>query len=124
VQKTAVTATLKDEFIRSIPAVRGSLDTTFYMAPGASNRAFSGGTARDNAVLLDGMSVSHPRSGYIVCSYGLDLIEEISLKTGALPAEHGDARGAVINAVSKSGGNEFHGRLSFYYRNLSLQSDN
>ena len=124
VQRGTVTTTMKAETIRMIPALRGSLDTTFHIVPGAVGRSYSGGSARDNAILIDGMSITHPRSGYILASYNIDLAQEISFKSGSLPAEHGDSRGAVINAVTKSGGNEFHGWLNFYFRNLSMQSDN
>ena len=51
-------------------------------------------------------------------------MEELSVDTGALRAEYGNVSGGVINAVTKSGGNEFHGQASFYFRNKKLQCDN
>jgi len=124
VQKTTMTTSFSKEFLTIIPTERRLLDSIFSMAPGSTKDTYHGSTARDNAFMIDGVNISDPTSGGLLVSYGFDIIEEVSIKAGALPAEHGDARGAVVNVVTKSGGNEFHGQANFYYRNMSTQWDN
>ena len=53
-----------------------------------------------------------------------DLYEEVEIGVGAHPADVGNASGAYINIVTRSGGNEFHGRLSMYYFSESFVSRN
>lgn len=122
--KSTISTTYKKEFLENIPTTRRRIARYFELIPGESEGTFHGTTSGDQAYMLDGLNISDPLSGSILASYGFDLMEELSVDTGALRAEYGNVRGAVINAVTKSGGNEFHGQISFYYRNDSLQSDN
>ena len=54
----------------------------------------------------------------------LDSIAETQIDTGAFSAVNGRATGAVINIISKSGTNEFHGSLFEYFRNSYLDARN
>jgi hypothetical protein len=45
-----------------------------------------------------------------------DSVREFSVNTGVFPAEFGRAAGGVINSITKSGGNQFHGEAYFYDR--------
>jgi len=47
----------------------------------------------------------------------------VEVLTSGLPAEYGRATGGVVNVVTRSGGNEFHGSLPFYYTDDSLTRD-
>ena len=51
-----------------------------------------------------------------------EFIQELDVKTGGYEAEYGRATGGIINVITKSGGNEFHGDVFAYYDNDSLQS--
>lgn len=124
VQKTTLTANYQKEFLESIPTQRALLISFFSLVPGVSNETYHGAAISDNAFMLDGVNVSDPQSGGILVSYGFDIMEELSVDTGALQAEYGNVRGAVINTVTKSGGNEIHGEASFYNRSKSLQAVN
>ena len=46
-----------------------------------------------------------------------DALQEFKVETSALPAQYGYHSGAVINAVTKSGANDFHGDLFEFLRN-------
>ena len=46
------------------------------------------------------------------------------IDSGGHSAEYGAVRGAVIQVITKSGGNDFHGEVNAFYRSESLQSDN
>ena len=131
-QSTAKSTNMDRQFLTSVPAAR-NLDAYFNMAPGVvaeennSNGLMSsanGGGVRDNAFNLDGVNMTDPGVGTQQYQFGMDIIEEISVVSGGMPAEFGDAMGAAVNIVTRSGGNKLSGSLSVYYNNKSLQSTN
>jgi len=122
-QTTTKAANLDSEFLDSIPALR-TIDSYFNMTPGVTSRTSHGSSERDNAYNLDGVNLADPAVGTQGVFFGMDIMEEISVQSGGLKAEYGAVRGAVINVVSKSGGNKFSGTASVYYRHESFQSDN
>src|ERR1700732_3723882 len=66
-----------------------------------------------NNYRLDGISVNdYANSGpgnVLGAALGVDAIEEFSVLTGGFSAEYGKPAGGVINAITKSGTNAFHG---------------
>jgi len=124
VKTSTLTTVYPTEFLEALPTARSELYTLLNLVPGATNQNVHGGATSDNSFLLDGVNITHPASGTLQVSYGFDIIEELTIDTGALRAEYGNAKGAVMNAVTKSGGNEIHGQANLYFRNKKLQSDN
>jgi len=122
-QTTTKTATIDTDFITSIPATR-TFGTYFNMTPGTTSGTSHGGSVRDNVFSIDGVNTTDAVVGTEALFFSMDTIEEISVQTGGLSAEYGQVRGAIVNAVSKSGGNEFHGSLDMYYRGKKFQSNN
>ena len=122
-KSTTKNVSLESTFLGSIPAVR-DLATFVNMTPGFTADTSHGSSVRDNTYNLDGVNLGDPTVGTQAVFFGLDLMEEISIQSGGLSAEYGGVRGAMINVVSKSGGNAFSGAASFYYRNEKLQSKN
>lgn len=53
----------------------------------------------------------------------LDSIQEIQVVEGTYAAQYGQAIGAVINPITKSGTNTFHGSIFDYFRNEALDSE-
>jgi hypothetical protein len=53
-----------------------------------------------------------------------DALQEFSVQTNNFSAEHGRSAGAVVNAVTKSGTNEFHGSLFEFHRNGATNARN
>lgn len=121
--KTTKTVKIDENFIVSIPAVR-TLGNYFNMTPGVTGNTAHGGSVRDNVYSVDGVNTADPVVGTEALFFSVDTVEEISVQTGGLPAEYGQVQGAIVNVVSKSGGNEFHGSGTFYYRGEKFQSDN
>jgi len=101
IHKTTITASYAKEFLTSIPTQRQLLISFFSVVPGVINETYHGSTTGDNALMIDGVNISDPMTGGLLVSYGFDIMEELSVDTGALRAEYGNVRGAVINAVSK-----------------------
>ncbi|MDP2914866.1 MAG: TonB-dependent receptor [Candidatus Aminicenantes bacterium] len=124
IQKTTITATYPKEFLMKVPTQRQLLVSFFSVVPGVVSETYHGAATSDNAFMIDGVNISDPLTGGLLVSYGFDIIEELAVDTGGLGAEYGNVRGAVINAITKSGGNEFHAQASYYFRNKSFQADN
>src|SRR6266481_6048014 len=86
----------------------------------------SGQRTTNNNYRLDGVSVNdYANSGpgnVIGAAVGVDAIQEFSVLTGGFSAEYGKATGGVINAITKSGTNAFHGDVYEFIRNSALDS--
>lgn len=76
-----------------------------------------------NAVfLIDGLPNSNEASGGSAAPFNQDSIMEFQVLTSAYKAEFGHGSGGVVNVVSKSGTDTFHGGVSFFHRNYVLDS--
>ena len=53
-----------------------------------------------------------------------DALQEFKVETSALPAQYGHSLGAAVNAVTKSGTNEFHGDVFEFLRNGDFNARN
>lgn len=86
----------------------------------------SGQRSTFNNYRIDGISVvdyANAAPGSVVGAVlGVDAIQEFSVLTGGFPAEYGRATGGVVNAISKSGTNSFHGDAYDFLRNSALDS--
>jgi len=86
----------------------------------------SGGRTTQNNYRIDGISVNDyaiSGPGSITgAALGVDAIQEFSVLTGSYSAEYGRASGGVLNAISKSGTNAFHGDVYEFLRNSKLDS--
>jgi outer membrane receptor protein involved in Fe transport len=79
--------------------------------PNAGQVAIAGAPAFDTVVLLDGAEISDPYFGSGTVVYLEDAIQEVQVLTTGISARYGRFQGGVINAVTKSGGNEYSGTL-------------
>ncbi|MBI1956341.1 MAG: TonB-dependent receptor [Acidobacteria bacterium] len=80
--------------------------------------------ATNNNFLLDGMDNNEQALGTTVVKPSLDAIAEMRVDTNVYSAERGRTAGAVIEVVTKSGTNEFHGSLFEFWRNEKLDAAN
>lgn len=77
----------------------------------------AGGNAKDLTYNLDGGTHNDPYNNQ---SYPLafpDALQEFKIETSALAAQYGQHSAATVNAVTKSGTNEFHGSVFEFVRN-------
>jgi hypothetical protein len=73
-----------------------------------------------NNFLLDGIDNNSNDNGGVVLRTNVDAIQEFKIQTNSFSSEFGRSGGAAINAVIKSGGNEYHGNLFEFLRNSSF----
>lgn len=88
----------------------------------------SGTRVTETAFLMDGLDMRGNRgttptseAGVLL---GVDTVREFALVSGVASAEYGGFTGGVINIVSRSGTNEFHGTVFEFHRNKSLDASN
>jgi outer membrane receptor protein involved in Fe transport len=92
-----------------------------------SEYTISGGRTTFNNYRIDGISVvdyANAAPGDVLgVVLGVDAIQEFSVLTGGFSAAYGRASGGVVNAVSKSGTNSFHGDAYEFLRNSALDAN-
>lgn len=75
----------------------------------------NGASAAENQFVIDGVSTNSLMHGVSHENATYEFLQEVQVKTGGIDAEYGGAMGGVISAITKSGGNAFHGDAHFYY---------
>lgn len=76
------------------------------LVPGLS---FGGSSVAENVAYINGLNVTDPFKRQGFSSVPFAFYSEVQVKTGGYSAEFGRSTGGVINAVTRSGSNEFHG---------------
>ncbi len=88
----------------------------------AGNISVNGQRETANAFLVNGGDVSEGRNLGAGLVPNLDSVEEFRLITNSFDAEYGKFSGAVMNAITKSGTNSFHGDAFEFLRNNDLDA--
>ena len=115
-----------------------ALLTAGTVVPSTSNRTFlaapsgigisginASGTREDSTnYLFDGINLSDMVQNQITFQPNIDMIQEFKVQTNAFNAEYGRNAGIIINAVSKSGTNGFHGSAFEFVRNEKFDAKN
>ena len=107
---------------------------SFAVGTDRGNRGFgaqltiSGARPQENNYRLDGVSLNDYGNGgpgnVLGGNMGVDAIQEFSVLTSNYSAEYGKTAGGVVNAITRSGTNQFHGSLYEFLRNSSLDAAN
>ncbi|MCK4830724.1 TonB-dependent receptor, partial [bacterium] len=96
--------------------------TTFGWA--SSIMSAYGSNPEENATFMDGVDIGSPETGTAWLWPAPDMFEEVEVSGIGAPAEYGNFTGAVVNIVTKSGGNKFSGTASYYGQFQKLTDDN
>ena len=90
----------------------------------SGNISVNGQRETANAFLVNGGDVSEGRNLGAGLVPNLDSIEEFRLITNSFDAEYGKFSGAIMNAITKSGTNGFHGDVFEFLRNDKFDAKN
>jgi len=90
----------------------------------AGNLSVNGQREGANSFLVNGGDVEHSFENGASLVPSLDSIAEFRLITNSYDAEYGRFSGAIVNVVTKSGTNNFHGDLYDFVRNNAMDSRN
>src|SRR3954469_14134234 len=113
------------DFVLTTPGVVRDVrlgDISFAGQRGTLNSLVVDGANNDNTFF--GQTVGRTGSGRAPYQFSQDAVKEFQVNNNAYSAEYGRAGGAVINVVTKSGSNEWHGSIFDYYRDKSLNANN
>jgi hypothetical protein len=110
--------TLNQDYMKNIPGGRtwqGILGAAAGSQGDQYGTSFSGSTSVENSYVVDGINTSGVTLGAGTPTLGASVInnfiQEIEVITGGYNAEFGRSTGGVVNVVTKTGSNEFHGSV-------------
>jgi len=107
--------TIGQEYTKNIPLAGRTFEGTLGAAAGAQGDtygvSFSGSTSVENNYTIDGINTTGLTYGTVGSPLINNFIQETEIITGGYNAEFGRSTGGVVNVVTKSGGNEFHGSV-------------
>jgi hypothetical protein len=146
---SSISATVNSTTVRELPLNGRSWTDLAALQPGVSaiqtqtdfsvggdrgNRGFgnqitiAGARPEQNNYRLDGISINdfnNSAPGSVMGGdMGVDAVQEFSVLTSNVSAEYGRTSGGVINAITKSGTNQFHGGAYEFFRNDALDAAN
>ena len=130
---------VENKYIISLPNIARSSMSLTYLTPGVvgsggransdNNTNFVANGSRNSTsdVLIDGVTVTtvEQNSGItdLKFSPSVDVVQEFKMQTNFFSAEYGQTGGAVVNMVTKSGTNDFHGTGYYFLRHSDLNSN-
>ena len=121
-QNTVARIVQTDE-IDALPVINRNFNDLAALAPGVTKTGVYGGVdingSRDfqNAYQVDGVSAERQRLGDQQIPFAQDWIQEFQVMTTQFNPEFGQAAGGVLNAITRSGGNQIAGRIYGFLRN-------
>ena len=136
---TSTGQNLNDQLFQNIPVQR-QVSSLFYLSPGATdsinggrdNPSVAGGSALDNLYVADGVNITNSAFGGIGTfsrSYGAlgtgintSFIKEVQVKTGGFEPQYGQSIGGIVNIITQSGGNEYHGSIYGFARPSAFEA--
>jgi hypothetical protein len=129
---------IENKYILSLPNLaRNSMSLT-YLTPGVvgsggrrgdNNTNFVANGSRNSTsdVLVDGVTVVavEQNSGVtdLKFSPSVDVVQEFKMQTNFFSAEYGQTGGAVVNMVTRSGTNDFHGTAYYFMRDSAMNAN-
>jgi hypothetical protein len=135
--RSQFSSTVDSSSVSSLPANgRNYLDFVL-LTPGVTrgSRGFDlsfAGQRKMNLLCVDGADndntyftevLGQSGTGFAPYQFSMAAIQEFQVSTNSYSAELGRAAGGVINVVTKSGTNEFHGSAFWYYRDKSMNAN-
>ncbi|HKV29215.1 MAG TPA: carboxypeptidase-like regulatory domain-containing protein, partial [Candidatus Acidoferrales bacterium] len=136
--KSEVNATVNERAIADLPVNGRNFINFVLLTPGVTtdNRggdiSFAGQRGTLNSLVVDGsdnnntffgQTLGRTGSGRAPYQFSQDAVQEFQVNSNDYSAELGNAGGAVINVVTKSGTNQFHGAAFEFYRDRSMNAN-
>ena len=136
--RTQVSSIVNDKAVSNLPVNGRNFIDFVLLTPGVTRDvrtgdiSFGGQRGTLNSLQIDGadnnntffgQSLGRTGSGRAPYQFSQDAVQEFQVNSNGYSAEFGRAAGAVINVVTKSGTNDFHGSLFEFYRDKSLNAN-
>jgi hypothetical protein len=136
--KTEQASAVNDRYIQNLPTNGRNFIDFVLTTPGVSKDprlgdiSFAGQRGTMNSLVIDGanndntffgQALGRTGSGRAPYQFSQDAVKEFQVNRNAYSVEYGRAGGAVINVVTKSGTNEFHGTAFEFYRDKGMNAN-
>ncbi|HYP07086.1 MAG TPA: TonB-dependent receptor [Bryobacteraceae bacterium] len=127
VTRTTIAHDITASEIALLPKAR-SFQQLAVLAPSVNSGDIEGGfqvngaSGAENQFIIDGVSTNSLINGRSRQDAFTEILQEVQVKTGGIDAEYGGALGGVISAITKSGGNQFHGDVHYYHDGSTLSA--
>jgi hypothetical protein len=96
---------------KSLIAIVPHVNTSYY----GDGLSVGGSTGLENMYFIDGVNVTSPLDAATSITLPANFIRSVEVRAGGYEAEYGRALGAIINAVTYSGTNEFEANIFGYF---------
>ncbi len=139
-ERSQQSSTINEKYIQELPIDRRDYLTFTLLTPGVvdsnaladnsdfrvtqtpqSGISFYGNNGRGNSITVDG-SEANDQGGGVRSNLSQDAVQEFQVNRSSYNAEFGGASGGVINIVSKTGTNQFHGSAFAFFRDDALDA--
>ncbi len=113
------------QFLQLQPGVQSQLGSSGSLFAGSDDPgsvSVNGGRTRANNFSVNGGDANDQFVNTPTIQPTPDAVEEFRVITNTFDAEYGRNSGSVVNVITKSGGNAFHGNLYEYFRNTVLDA--
>jgi outer membrane receptor protein involved in Fe transport len=115
---TKIGQTITSDYTNNIPTAN-TFGGVMAVVGGAQKDAygisFAGATSAENTYVVEGLNTTDTGFGTLSSDLPNEFIQETEVITGGYNAEYGRATGAIVNVVTKSGSNQFHGSVFGHY---------
>jgi len=129
---TSLNTPLTDQLYETLPLPR-NVAAIFTLAPGVvsgggtgtSNPSIGGASGLENMYMVDGVTITDQAFGglgtfnrywgSLGSGVNLAFIKEVDVKTAGFEAKYGRADGGIVEIVTKSGSNNYHGAIAAYF---------
>lgn len=125
---TTIGANITPDLFETLPIERDYLSITSLLPQANTSYLgddvnISGATGQENAYFIDGMNTTDPYRAIGGSRLPYNFVKEIEVKSGGYEAEFGRATGGIVNVITYSGGNEFHGKAFGFFTGSGLSSN-
>src|SRR5690606_9786263 len=125
--RTGASTQIGQELLNSLPTISRSITDLTRLVPQGNGSSFAGQDSRMNNIMIDGAYFNNsfglrnaPGVTAGVAPIPLDAIEQMQVNIAPYDVRQGNFVGAGVNAVTKSGTNEFSGSLYYQFRDNSM----
>jgi hypothetical protein len=124
VTKSEVSKVIDREKIDDLPLYNRSFGSLAVMTPGVSGSRSNAQPGGSEEIIVDGVSNEWVGRNTQRSDIPADAIQEFRVMTNQFQAEYGNTSGMIWNAITRSGTNEFKGRVSFFARDETFDDVN
>lgn len=124
VTKSEISSVVGRKVIDDLPLYDRDFGSLTVMKPGVAGGRTAAQPVGSGEFLIDGVSNEIVGGNSVRTRIPADAIQEYRVITNQMQAQYGNASGMVQSAITRSGTNDFRGRVSFFYRDQAFDAVN